>query len=261
MKTSAIITAEDKLNHLKTLFYRLRMRSAYERLTSILSDPDECGMSALDCIYEIMENEVQRRDSNALARRLKEAKICLPNARPDTIDFRIERGLDKNKIDALLTMRWMEEHQNIIITGAAGCGKTFLACALVNQACIKGRTARVVRVPLLLNQMAASHQIVETYFKKLKEMKTIDLLVLDDWGIGQLDARSRQDLLEIINERYMYASTIVTSVLPVNKWSEYINDTTYSDAILDRLVSVSHRVELNGASVRQMKEYGAVLKE
>lgn len=95
--------------------------------------------------------------------------------------------------------------------------------------------------------MAASHQIVETYFKKLKEMKTIDLLVLDDWGIGQLDARSRQDLLEIINERYMYASTIVTSVLPVNKWSEYINDTTYSDAILDRLVSVSHRVELNGA--------------
>ena len=146
-------------------------------------------------------------------------------------------------------MRWMEEHQNIIITGAAGCGKTFLACALVNQACIKGRTARVVRVPLLLNQMAASHQIVETYFKKLKEMKTIDLLVLDDWGIGQLDARSRQDLLEIINERYMYASTIVTSVLPVNKWSEYINDTTYSDAILDRLVSVSHRVELNGASV------------
>lgn len=182
MKTSAIITAEDKLNHLKTLFYRLRMRAAYERLTSILSDPDECGMSALDCIYEIMENEVQRRDSNALARRLKEAKICLPNARPDTIDFSIERGLDKNKIDALLTMRWMEEHQNIIITGAAGCGKTFLACALVNQACIKGRTARVVRVPLLLNQMAASHQIVETYFKKLKEMKTIDLLVLDDWG-------------------------------------------------------------------------------
>lgn len=261
MKTSAIITAEDKLNHLKTLFYRLRMRAAYERLTSILSDPDECGMSALDCIYEIMENEVQRRDSNALARRLKEAKICLPNARPDTIDFSIERGLDKNKIDALLTMRWMEEHQNIIITGAAGCGKTFLACALVNLACIKGRTARVVRVPLLLNQMAASHQIVETYFKKLKEMKTIDLLVLDDWGIGQLDARSRQDLLEIINERYMYASTIVTSVLPVNKWSEYINDTTYSDAILDRLVSVSHRVELNGASVRQMKEYGAVLKE
>lgn len=261
MKTSAIITAEDKLNHLKTLFYRLRMRTAYERLTSILSDPDECGMSALDCIYEIMENEVQRRDSNALARRLKEAKICLPNARPDTIDFSIERGLDKNKIDALLTMRWMEEHQNIIITGAAGCGKTFLACALVNQACIKGRTARVVRVPLLLNQMAASHQIVETYFKKLKEMKSIDLLVLDDWGIGQLDARSRQDLLEIINERYMYASTIVTSVLPVNKWSEYINDTTYSDAILDRLVSVSHRVELNGASVRQMKEYGAVLKE
>lgn len=162
------------------------MRAAYERLASILSDPDECGMSALDCIYEIMENEVQRRDSNALARRLKEAKICLPNARPDTIDFSIERGLDKNKIDALLTMRWMEEHQNIIITGAAGCGKTFLACALVNQACIKGRTARVVRVPLLLNQMAASHQIVETYFKKLKEMKTIDLLVLDDWGIGQL---------------------------------------------------------------------------
>ena len=261
MKTSAIITAEDKLNHLKTLFYRLRMRAAYERLTSILSDPDECGMSALDCLYAIMENEVRRRDSNALARRLKEAKICLPNARPDTIDFSIERGLDKNKIDALLTMRWMEEHQNIIITGAAGCGKTFLACALVNQACIKGRTARVVRVPLLLNQMAASHQIVETYFKKLKEMKTIDLLVLDDWGIGQLDARSRQDLLEIINERYMYASTIVTSVLPVNKWSEYINDTTYSDAILDRLVSVSHRVELNGASVRQMKEYGAVLKE
>ena len=126
MKTSAKITAEDKLNHLKTLFYRLRMRAAYERLTSILSDPDECGMSALDCIYEIMENEVQRRDSNALARRLKEAKICLPNARPDTIDFSIERGLDKNKIDALLTMRWMEEHQNIIITGAAGCGKTFL---------------------------------------------------------------------------------------------------------------------------------------
>ncbi len=157
-------------------------------------------------------------------------------------------------------MQWMERHQNIIITGAAGCGKTFLACALTNQACMKGKTARVVRIPLLLNQMSASHQIVETYFKKLKEYKNVDLLVLDDWGIGQLDARSREDLLEIINERYMYASTIVTSVLPVSKWAEYINDPTYSDAILDRLVSVSHRIEMYGASVRQMEQYGGVQK-
>lgn len=260
MKTSEITTHDKKILRLSELCKRLKMRAAYERFSAILTDPDACQMPLLDCVIEGLEYEVEKRDSNALNRRLKEAKICLPNARPDTIDFSIERGLDRNQAEALLTMQWMERHQNIIITGAAGCGKTFLACALTNQACMKGKTARVVRIPLLLTQMSASHQIVETYFKKLKEYKNVDLLVLDDWGIGQLDARSREDLLEIINERYMYASTIVTSVLPVSKWAEYINDPTYSDAILDRLVSVSHRIEMYGASVRQMEQYGGVQK-
>ena len=212
MKTSEITTHDKKLLRLNELCKRLKMRAAYEQFSAILTDPDACKMPLLDCVIEGLECEVGKRDTNALNRRLKDAKICLPNARPDTIDFSIERGLDRNQAEALFTMQWMERHQNIIITSAAGCDKTFLACALTNQACLKVKTARVVRIPLLLNQMSASHQIDERYLKKLKEYKNVDLLVLDDWGIGQLDARSREGLLEIINERYLYSQAHCRSV-------------------------------------------------
>lgn len=257
-KTLEAVLSEPSLESLKPQFRRLRLTAAYDRLVELCGDIEGSKLSTVRVIKEVFDYEVLRRDTNALTRRLQEAKMTLADARPQGINYEVKRGLSKSQMEALLTLEWMEKRQNVIITGATGCGKTYIACALTAQACIRGKTARVIRVPLLLTQMAMSHQIAESYFKQLREIKKVDLLVLDDWGIGQLDARSREDLLEIINERYMCGSTIVTSVLPVNCWSQYIDDPTMSDAILDRLVSVAHRIDLDGPSMRQRKEYGGV---
>jgi DNA replication protein DnaC len=253
MKTSAITITDNKVDQIKECFKRLRLPGATERFMELLVNPQDNQMTTVDCLVDIFTAEVNRRNSNALNRRLREAKIVLPNATAANIDYSVERGINKNQMASLLTLKWMEDQQNVIITGAAGCGKTFIACTLVTQACLQGKTARVLRVPLLLSQMSASRLITDAYFKQLRELKGVDLLVLDDWGIGQLDAKSRADLLEIINERHLFASTIITSVLPVDKWASYINDATYADAILDRLVSNCHRIELSGPSMRQKK--------
>lgn len=253
MKTSETTSVSEYLANIEDYCKRLRLPGLKQRLIELIDDPKVEKSDPLWFLEEVLGYESRRRQSNALNRRIKEAQICIPDANIGTIDYTVDRGISKGQINALMQMRWLSEKQNVIITGAVGCGKTFLACALANQACLLGKSTRMVRMPLLLAQMAASHQIADVYFKRLKELKNIDLLVLDDWGIGQLNARAREDLLSIITERHMQASTIVTSILPVNKWAEYLEDLTIADVILDRLVPMAHCISLRGESMRKLK--------
>lgn len=245
--------ANETLTNIEFYCKKLRLPGLKMRLRELIDDPQVDKSDPLFFLNEVLGYETRRRESNSLTRRIKEANISIPNANINTIDYTVDRGLSRGQINMLMQMRWLEEKQNIIITGAVGCGKTFIACALVTQACLMKKSARMVRLPLLLTQLSASRQIVDVYFKLIRELKNIDLLLLDDWGIGQLDARARESLLEIINERYMKASTIVTSVLPINKWSEYLGDLTIADAILDRLVNPAHCINLHGESMRKLK--------
>ena len=145
---------------------------------------------------------------------------------------------------------WIKEHRNLIITGATGVGKSYLACALGHQACLNGYRVRYERVGRLLMDLGIGRGD-GSYMKRLMALSRIDLLILDDWGLAKLTELQRQDLLELAEERYGVQSIIITSQLPVDKWHDVVGDSTVADAIMDRLVHNSYRVILQGDSLRK----------
>lgn len=150
----------------------------------------------------------------------------------------------------LATGAWLKEHLNCLITGPAGVGKSYIACALAHQACREGLSVRYLRLPRLLNELGIARGDGR-YRKLLASLARTDLIVLDDFGLAALGEESRRDLLEILEDRYQRRSTIVTSQYPVENWHEIINDPTLADAILDRLVHQSYRLALKGESMRK----------
>lgn len=236
----------------------LRIKSFYSELCTLLEDPETLKMGHLDVIREALLSEITQRDENGLKRRLKSAGLKHQDACVENVDYEAKRGLSPAMIKTLSTCDWIRNAQNCIITGMTGCGKTWIASALGNAACRQGFSVRFVRVPRFLKEFSAHQQLDQGFLKELRELRRIDLLILDDWGIGQIDAGNRSDLLEIIEDRSGVASTLVTSVLPVKVWAEYIKDATYADSILDRLVRNAHRIDMYGESMRKKTKYGAV---
>lgn len=258
MKTSETITTNIGIEDLDPLLKRLNLRNLKADLVQMLEKPETHAASPLDVIYELLRNEVDRRDTNALQRRLKEANLKYPNAVFSQFDLKAPRGINHAQIKSLLSCDWIRLHQNCAIVGASGLGKSWIANMLVIAAVSRGFKAKVVRIPRFLQEVFAARQVPTEYRKTLSSYKKVDLLVLDDWGIGQLDANSRADILEIIEERHQCGSTIITSMLPIKAWAQYIGDLTYSDAILDRILQNAHRIELKGDSLRSQPQYGAV---
>lgn len=244
-------------NH-KRLFTAMCMTPLYEEILRQESIPSYTSKAFNERLIEALENWKALRAGNAIARRLKEANIRYKDAAFDAIDYEVKRNLNRTQMENLKSMSWVEQHQNIVITGKAGCGKTWIAGALANACCRKGYTCRFVRLPLFLKRLSASHGIDQGFMSELNILRKVDVLVLDDWGLGEINALARSDLLEIIEHRCDFGSTIVTSVLPVSDWSRYIGDPTYSDAILERLVLNAHRIELKCESMRRLSKYGAV---
>jgi DNA replication protein DnaC len=197
----------------------------------------------------LVDRELGDREQQRLARRLRRAKLRQSSCLED-VDFRHPRGLDRSLVLALGTCRWVREHLNVLIVGATGTGKSYLACALAHRSCLQGYTALYLRVPRLLRELATARGDGR-YGKLLRSLAKVDLLVLDDWGLSRLDADERRDLLEIMEDRYQLRSTIVASQLPVEAWHEVIGDPTLADAILDRLVHNAYRISLTGGSMRR----------
>jgi DNA replication protein DnaC len=200
----------------------------------------------------LVDREMTERENRRLHDRLAKARLR-QTAVVEDIDFRAPRGLDRSLFSALCSCQWIREHQNILITGATGLGKSFLACALAHKACREGFTALYHRLPRLLPDLAIA-KADGRYSKLLTALARTDVLVLDDWGLLALTDGHRRDLLEIVEDRYDRRSTIVTSQLPVNSWHDAIGDATLADAILDRLVHNAHRLALKGKeSIRKTK--------
>jgi DNA replication protein DnaC len=166
------------------------------------------------------------------------------------IDYAARRELDKALVSQPATGRWVREHQNVLITGMTGTGKTYLACALAQQACRQGHRAPYRRVPRLFDELTLAHAD-GTYLRLLARLARADVLVLDDWGLGGLRDQDRRDLLEILEDRTGTRATIVTSQLPPAKWHDYLGDPTTADAICDRLLHPAHRLVLRGPSRRK----------
>jgi DNA replication protein DnaC len=200
----------------------------------------------------LVDAEHMARDNRRLQRLLKDAQLRLPNACIEDIDASPARGIEKATARQLGTGAWIHEHLNVVLAGPTGVGKTFVACALGQAACRQGRRVLYRRVPRMLDELALA-RAEGGYARLLARLAKIDLLVLDDWGMGSLKEAQRHDLLEVLEDRYGQLSTIVTSQLPVGKWHEWIADPTVADAILDRLVNNAYKIELRGASRRREK--------
>lgn len=199
----------------------------------------------------LLDREWSFRHDRKLAARLRFAKLR-HQAAPEDVNYRRDRGLDRALFMKLIAGDWIANHDSLVITGPTGVGKSWLACALGHKACRDDRSVLYQRVPKLFASLALARGDGR-HAKLQRTLGSVQLLILDDWGLDPLDALARHDLLEILEERYGRRSTIITSQLPVTAWHEVIGDPTYADAILDRLVHNAHRLNLEGDSMRRLK--------
>ena len=169
----------------------------------------------------------------------------------EDLDFRKARGLDRSLVLRLMSCDWIRQGQSLLITGATGTGKSYIACALGHQACRHGLSVRYFRLSRLLGDLTLA-RADGSYSKLLQRLARAPLLILDDWGLAGLDDLGRRDLLEILDDRYGRKATLVTSQVPVDHWQEIVGDATVGDAILDRLVHNVHRTTLKGGSMRRV---------
>ena len=198
----------------------------------------------------LVDAEWLDRQNKRLGRALREAKLKLTQACVEAIDFPARRELDKALIRQLATCRWVHEHQNVLVVGATGVGKSFLACALAHQACRQGYRAYYRRASRLFHDLTLA-RADGTYIRLLARLARLDVLVLDDWGLAPVQDQERRDLLEILEDRYGSRSTIITSQLPPAQWHDYLGEATLADAICDRLLHNAHRIVLKGPSRRK----------
>jgi DNA replication protein DnaC len=232
----------DRLRH-------LRLGAIADAYLTQQRDPATTALSFDERLGMLVDAEQLARDQRALRRRLKEAKLRLPSACLEDVDYS-GRKLDRALVRQLATGRWVAEHQNVLITGPTGVGKTFLACALGQQACRQGHRVIYRRLPRLFPELLLA-QGDGTYPTVLARFARVDVLILDDWGLVGLKEAQRHDLLEILDDRDGGRSTILTSQLPPDRWHEYLGDPTVADAILDRVMHRAHRLTLSGPSRRK----------
>lgn len=215
--------------------------------------PDVNRLSFDERFGMLVDAEWLYRENKRLAKALRDAKLKLSNACVEDLKYDASRELDKAQIRQLVSCRWVAEHHNVLITGSTGTGKTYLACALAQQACRKGHRAIYRRASRLFSELALA-RADGTYPRLLGRLARADVLVLDDWAMSAITDAERRDLLEVLEDRYGSRSTIVTSQVPPKKWHAHIAEPTHADAICDRLLHNAHRIVLKGPSLRDPKE-------
>jgi DNA replication protein DnaC len=200
----------------------------------------------------LVERQWLWKENRALAARLKRAQLKIPSACLEDIDYSNARGLKRAQLDQLRAGQWVQENRNCIITGATGVGKTYLGCALGQQACRDGQRTIYYYAPKLFRGLHQAHAD-GSLTKLLKGIQKARLFIVDDLGIASVGAKQYRDFLEILDDRHGTGSTLITSQFPVAQWHEMIADDTVADAILDRLVHNAYRLELKGESMRKTK--------
>jgi len=230
---------------------QMRLHTMADAIRQELEQPSVQELSFEERIAMIVDREWLFRENRRLTRRLKAARLKQQAAVED-IDFRQPRGLDKSVMLTLSNCQWIRNHQNVIITGPTGIGKSYLAEALAQKACREGFTALYYRSPRIFRELAIARGD-GNYSKLLIRLAKTDLLVVDDWGLSSLTDAERRDFLEVMEDRHGIRSTVITSQYPVAKWHELIGEPTLADAILDRIVHNAHKIVLKGESMRKTR--------
>lgn len=228
---------------------QLKFRGMRKALEEQLQQHDIDDLSFTERLALLLDRELLDRENHRLSIRLKKAKLK-QQASIEDIDFKHPRGLSKQLILSLASCKWVNDHNNVLLIGPTGTGKTYLSCALAHKACLEGFTTQYLRLPRLFQELLLAKGDGR-YTKLMAQFAKTDVLILDDWGLNKFNDEQRRDLLEILDDRHNVRSTIVTSQLPVKLWHETIADPTLADAILDRLVHNAHKIQLKGESLRK----------
>jgi len=215
-----------------------------------LEKSDSLALSFEERFSLLVDFEWTARYDRRLSRLRKEAKLRLQACMED-IDYQYPRGLDRNVILSLKSCNWLRSHQGILITGPTGVGKSFLACAFGNAACRMGFKVRYYRLAQLFSELGMA-KADGTHTRLLHSIGGLDLLILDDWGLAPFTQSEGHELLNIVEERYQSGSMIITSQLPIDLWHGAFSDPTVADAVLDRIVHNSHKLNMQGESMRKI---------
>ncbi|MCM4174272.1 ATP-binding protein [Arenibacter sp. TNZ] len=212
-------------------------------------DNGVADITADEYLAMLTDHQWEDRQNRKIQRLLKQAGFA-QSANLAEVNYAQQRNLDKNMFARLGTLDFMARKENIILTGASGTGKSYLAQALGHQACMMEQRAIYANTARLLKKLKLC-KVDGTYLKELDKLLKTDLLILDDFGLQSFDNHAREALMDIIDDRYNKASTIISSQIPVSAWYDIIGESTIADAILDRIVNSSHRLDLKGESLRK----------
>ena len=254
METNNITTQGGKDMNAVTLelMSKMRLNGMREAFMASLGSTSAENMTPDAFISSLISSEWDYRNNRTVARLTKQADFRY-KAFLEDIDYDLPRGMNRNQIERLATLDFIRDSQNVIITGPAGTGKSFLACGLGHEACKNGIRTLYVNAQKLMNKLKGA-KTKGTYEQEMKKIEKVQLLILDDPFLIGLDAKERAILMDIVEDRHGRKSMIFTAQIPVANWYDAIGDPTIADAILDRIVHTAHQVELTGESLRKMRK-------
>lgn len=231
---------------------KMKFFGMYRSFKMTMESGKQESYTADEMVAHLIDAEWDDRQNRSIEQKIKNARFRYKAAIED-LYYNTDRNIDKNQVMRFTQCVFIEKNENILITGSTGIGKSYVASALGYQACSMGYKVMYQNVPKLLSKLKMA-KADGSYIRELAKIERMNLLILDDFGIHPFDAQNRAALMEIMEDRHGKGSIIITSQVPVNKWYEIIGEKTVADAILDRILHESHRVELRGESLRKKRQ-------